>query len=222
MTKVTDTSKTTPEDLIVQAMAMGPTGAIEAQEARGQQEIINSTVLPYAMDRDDEPYRALGFTFGEPTDDLFREATLPEGWYREGTDHSMHSTICDADGYGRVGVFYKAAFYDRRADMSIIAVPKTRAQTAAYDGIAESIGLHSRDYREPFWMHGSDRREGPNYVYAYRGAKGKLAAERDGDRYAHGGVNSYADDGRRIEIEVAPNGAVADRREFTVEPDTDG
>lgn len=94
---------------------------ITDMEAAGQRQVVNSTVLPYAYDRDDAPFEALGFTFGEqvPGDNLFRQATLPEGWTREGTEHAMHSVIKDERGIARVGIFYKAAFYDRRADMSI-------------------------------------------------------------------------------------------------------
>lgn len=97
---------------------------IPEMERAGQQQLVASTVLPAAMDGEDAPFEALGFTFGEqvPGDPLFRQATLPEGWTREGTEHAMHSVIKDERGIARVGVFYKAAFYDRRADMSIMNV----------------------------------------------------------------------------------------------------
>lgn len=101
----------------------GASQAIEEQERNGQAQVLASTTLPTEGSRDPELI-ALGFTFGEQVkgDPLFRQATLPDGWTREGSDHAMHSYICDKRGVRRVNVFYKAAFYDRRADMHIMNV----------------------------------------------------------------------------------------------------
>jgi hypothetical protein len=95
-------------------------GAIEASEARGQAQFVASQSLPSDV-RDRKVFEALGFTFGEPykDDPIFAPATLPAGWTKRGTDHDMHSEILDEKGRVRAGVFYKAAFYDRRADMSL-------------------------------------------------------------------------------------------------------
>lgn len=94
---------------------------IYAQEARGQAQLVQSESLPADTGGRDEAFTALGFTFGEPdpADPLFRPATLPEGWTKRATTHSMWSEILDDKGRSRVGVFYKAAFYDRRAFMRI-------------------------------------------------------------------------------------------------------
>src|SRR5262245_10694052 len=104
---------------------MAPAG-IEAQEAQGQREMVASTVLPTEVNfrESDADYEALGFTFGEVVagDPLFRQATLPEGWSRKGSDHAMWSYVVDERGIERVGVFYKAAFYDRKAGLNIINV----------------------------------------------------------------------------------------------------
>ena len=64
----------------------------------------------------------LGFVFGEtlPDDPLFRTATLPPGWTLQATNHAMHSDLLDAQGRPRGSVFYKAAFYDRRADWRLL------------------------------------------------------------------------------------------------------
>lgn len=115
MTSPENTSTLSPEERLLAS------SDIEGMERRGQREMVKSTTLPYAYDRDDAPFEALGFTFGKqvPGDELFREATLPEGWTREGTEHAMHSVIKDERGIARVGIFYKAAYYDRRADMSL-------------------------------------------------------------------------------------------------------
>jgi hypothetical protein len=101
----------------------GSSRAIDAMEAEGQRQLVASCDLPTKGSEDPEFLR-LGFTFGEPHahDPLFRPATLPKGWRKQGTDHSMHVKIVDELGRERVGVFYKAAFYDRRADMRLISV----------------------------------------------------------------------------------------------------
>lgn len=95
-----------------------PSVGVPAMEARGQSELINSTKLPVQGSNNPE-ILAMGITFGDvtPGDDLFREATLPEGWKKEGSDHAMWSYIVDDEGTQRVAIFYKAAFYDRDAFM---------------------------------------------------------------------------------------------------------
>lgn len=95
-------------------------GDIEAQEAAGQQELVRSTNMPKDMSEGREVYEKLGFKFGEDADDIFICAELPKGWKRQATDHSMHSDILDEQGRKRIGVFYKAAFYDRSANCYLI------------------------------------------------------------------------------------------------------
>jgi hypothetical protein len=106
---------------LLDAMAGHP-GGIERMEAAGQAQLVNSDRLPTDTGRDgDEAFIALGFTFEEPDPDdpLFRPATLPSGWKRQASDHSMWSYIVDEQGERRVAIFYKAAFYDRRAFMRL-------------------------------------------------------------------------------------------------------
>jgi hypothetical protein len=94
--------------------------AIMNQEARGQRQFNSSDVLPRDMHGNTrEQFESLGFVFGEVVDDLFIQATLPTGWQKKATSHSMHSIIVDDKGRERVGIFYKAAFYDRVAHMSL-------------------------------------------------------------------------------------------------------
>ncbi|HEY9395862.1 MAG TPA: hypothetical protein VIP58_17045 [Nocardioides sp.] len=134
-----NTSKSDPMENLLAAM-----GGIEAQEAQGQRELVASAVLPFpGWNSSDADFEALGFTFGDkvPGDDLFREATLPPGWTRKGTEHAMHTDVLDERGIARVGVFYKAAFYDRRADMHIINVGGRAAQQWIY-GDDEELTLH--------------------------------------------------------------------------------
>ena len=58
---------------------------------------------------------AIGITVVGEHDDLFDAVVLPEGWTKQATEHAMHSMILDEHGSERISVFYKAAFYDRRA-----------------------------------------------------------------------------------------------------------
>lgn len=122
---IEDTSKTDPALLLLAALGDrdGGSSLILGQEAAGQRQLVHSDRLPTSThEGTDEPYLALGFTFGEPDagDPLFRPATLPPGWSKRATDHSMGSEVVDQHGRCRVSVFYKAAFYDRRADMNLV------------------------------------------------------------------------------------------------------
>lgn len=97
-------------------------GYIEGQEARGQREVVNSDRIPTKGRSAD--LEALGFVLGDVDlgDPLFRSATLPAGWSRAGTGHSMYSDIVDANGRPRVSIFYKAAYYDRDAFFTVKTV----------------------------------------------------------------------------------------------------
>ncbi|MCW2899294.1 MAG: hypothetical protein JWO67_1559 [Streptosporangiaceae bacterium] len=115
------------EAMLFLAAAMGgnPSTPIEAQEAAGQRELVNSDVIPSQINGGSEAdLTSLGFVLGEQVDGdpMFRRATLPAGWKREGSDHSMGSYIVDGLGRRRCGIFYKAAFYDRSAHISVTSV----------------------------------------------------------------------------------------------------
>lgn len=100
----------------------GNPNAIEAQEARGQKQLVESSQLPAKVNFPrgtdvkkayaDMGIEVLDFSKG---DDLFLDAKLPEGWKLESTDHSMWNRLVDDKGRERASIFYKAAFYDRDA-----------------------------------------------------------------------------------------------------------
>ncbi len=103
-----------------------PTDAILEMEASGQRQLVNSDVLPTEIqgDRDGTIKQSLinlGFKFGDAVngDPLFTQVELPAGWKKVGSDHDMWSYVHDDKGRQRISVFYKAAFYDRRAFMSV-------------------------------------------------------------------------------------------------------
>jgi hypothetical protein len=114
------------EALLMLAESMGPGGTgrtITSQEAAGQRELVNSDVIP-TKGCDKDELTALGFKLGPVVegDPLFRRTTLPSGWTREGSEHAMGSYLLDELGRKRVSIFYKAAFYDRSAHMSVMSV----------------------------------------------------------------------------------------------------
>lgn len=95
---------------------------ITGMEAAGQRQVVASQVIPTEIrGGTEETLTALGFVLGDrvPNDELFRHAALPPGWSKQATEHSMHSSIVDEHGRKRCSIFYKAAYYDRRADMRI-------------------------------------------------------------------------------------------------------
>jgi hypothetical protein len=124
--QVTNTTDQAEQLAFLAAVRAGvSSSAVEAQEARGQRELVASDQIPVLLRNCTEAdLTALGFVLGERNDDdpLFRDATLPAGWSKQPTSHSMWSEIVDDRGVVRFNVFYKAAFYDRKAFLS--AVPQ--------------------------------------------------------------------------------------------------
>jgi hypothetical protein len=96
-------------------------GGIEAQEAAGQATFVSNATLPKEMLHGctREKLEQMGVKFGADMDDLFVTAQLPDGWKKQATDHSMWSDLIDEKGRKRAAIFYKAAFYDRSAHISL-------------------------------------------------------------------------------------------------------
>lgn len=127
-----NTAKDDPGLSLASALQHGASESIERMEAEGQRQIVASEMLPTEiLGATKADFEALGFVFGDPVtgDELFQAATLPQEWSREGSEHTMWSYVVDETGKQRVAIFYKAAFYDRRAHMSIVA---NRSDDASY------------------------------------------------------------------------------------------
>jgi hypothetical protein len=143
MAEIENTSKTwSPEVAIASALATGSMDSyITGMESAGQCQLVASEQLPTDTDGTDDEFVKLGFVFGEPnpSDPMFRPATLPEGWRKEGSDHAMWSYVVDEHGRRRVGVFYKAAFYDRSANMRLRHL-SAYARDLAWDGAMPVYG----------------------------------------------------------------------------------
>lgn len=103
----------------VNARIASTPGGIEAQEKAGQSNFVNSQTLPIPDGETRARLEAMGVQFGDPVDDIFVNATLPAGWQKIASDHSMWSSLVDAQGKKVASIFYKAAFYDRRADITL-------------------------------------------------------------------------------------------------------
>lgn len=117
-TNTTERIKKDPTLAIAEMMCVGTSNMIELQEAQGQRELVRSEVLPTQglHDLRDILERA-GGSVGSPVDGdpMFTHVTMPSGWSKKATDHSMWSSLVDQAGRERASIFYKAAFYDRGA-----------------------------------------------------------------------------------------------------------
>lgn len=83
------------------ALSDGTSRYVTDMEAAGQQQLVASTQIPT---RGSDDLAALGFELGDvdPSDPMFRDATLPAGWKKQGSDHAMWSYIVDSLGRRRV------------------------------------------------------------------------------------------------------------------------
>lgn len=100
-------------------VAMTP-GGIEAQERAGRDKLVASSTLPIKANGCTwEQIEQAGIVRHKPVDDLFVRVTLPDGWKVVATSHDMNSDLVDNKGRRRGNVFYKAAFYDRSAHITM-------------------------------------------------------------------------------------------------------
>jgi len=123
MNTVTNTAKNPRIDWLFG----GNPNAIEAQEAQGQKELVNSSQLPIknntwrSDDKDAKSqYEKMGIKVIDKSngDEIFYDVIMPDGWEKEATDHSMWNRLVDNKGRVRANFFYKAAFYDRSSHIN--------------------------------------------------------------------------------------------------------
>lgn len=130
-------------DLSNAFVAMTP-GGIEAQEKAGQTTFVANSQLPKECPR--KELEALGFRFGGAVDNIFISVTMPAGWSKRATDHSMWSELIDDKGRKRASIFYKAAFYDRSAHMHL----DRRYGVNGYHGVnADGTDADKKDWKAP-------------------------------------------------------------------------
>lgn len=122
---------------IENAIAASTPGGIERQEEEGQKATVESEQIPKEISgATREQLTKIGFKFGAEIDELLVNCELPSGWTRRATEHSLYSELTDDKGRVRAEIFYKAAFYDRRADMRML--PRFRI---AYHAESERAGF---------------------------------------------------------------------------------
>lgn len=134
---IENTAKRDPIIHTLGSLSEGLGSYVEGMESAGQRQLVHSDRLPTKTQDGDEGYLELGFAFGpaDPRDPMFRPASLPHGWRKQGSDHSMWSYVVDEHGRKRVSIFYKAAFYDREAFMRLQTV-RGYAHEVLHDGTA--------------------------------------------------------------------------------------
>lgn len=96
-----------------------PMQFIADMESQGQRELVNQTTQLPKQGSDDPAWEKMGVMFGDvvPNDPIFRKVELPAGWKLRPTDHAMWNDLLDDQGRVRGKMFYKAAFYDRSANI---------------------------------------------------------------------------------------------------------
>ena len=161
-------------------LGKSPSLSIERQEAEGQRRLIATEQLPRELHGCHRwELEQLGFKFGREISELFIEAQLPAGWNKMATSHSMHSDILDEKGRRRAAIFYKAAFYDERADMTMLPRFSISAYERTDDGngyqmVIKDAGLAVKSFG--VWGNpGPDRSR--DEILAQGEARDKLEAE---------------------------------------------
>jgi len=115
--------------------AMVP-GGIERQEAEGREWLIENSMLPVGMGvlgcssavssfaaiaRVYDALCSWGLEFGGLEGDIFVPVKLPGGWALKASEQSQYlAFLLDDQKAVRAQIFFKAAFYDRRAELTVL------------------------------------------------------------------------------------------------------
>lgn len=144
--KITNTKNLVEEQPLVvlgEAMKHGTEDAILKMEAAGAYQLRNQReVLPTKGLEKRDIWKAMGIVVGEKVDDdsLFTHVVLPDGWTLTPSDSNPDywTELRDVKKRLRATIFYKAAFYDRKAFIR----PRTRH---SIDSIADWLGETSQE-----------------------------------------------------------------------------
>ena len=100
-----------------------------------QKVLLATTMYP-----DRTAWEKIGFSFKViPGDFVLCEATLPEGWSLEATDHSMYFDLFDEYGNRRGQLFYNSISKERNSTMSLFRKYGVHEE---YDKDTDSIGYY--------------------------------------------------------------------------------
>ena len=94
---------------------------IDEQETAGQRALLGSGARQLPRESNVEQASVAsrtGIVFHDEVDELFVNATLPDGWKIVACDDARHSELLDEKGTVQAEIFYKAVQYDRRADIT--------------------------------------------------------------------------------------------------------
>lgn len=101
-------------------IAAATPGGIEKSEKAGQKDFLAHDSLPIATAAEWKILESWGVKKGEPLNELFCAAKLPIGWSKVGGKDPRGSTLCDDRGLVRATIFYKAAYYEKTANLCIL------------------------------------------------------------------------------------------------------
>ena len=104
--------------------AFGTPHEIRQQEAAGQRSLLGRP----ASGRSRLPTKSnlaqnvveerFGVVFHDAIDNLFTSVTLPDGWRIRETEDARWTEVVDRKGEVKAQIFYKAAIYDQRAEIT--------------------------------------------------------------------------------------------------------
>ncbi|MFZ5364752.1 MAG: hypothetical protein ACOZBH_00955 [Patescibacteria group bacterium] len=119
---------------LAQSLVCGPQQALEAQERKGQEDLVASQRLPARVEPPEakEFLEKAGVKFlGPAADPLFQLVSLPAGWTKVPTGHPWLSMLIDDRARERARIFYKDAYYDRQA--RLVLVPRFGVHESCHD-----------------------------------------------------------------------------------------
>lgn len=123
-----------PEPNVVIDMAK----LVPVQEKLGQLALASSTQLPIkGLLGERARWEVLGVKILDDVksdDSLFCHVELPPGWRKVPRDHDYWTDLVDAEGTVHAEIFYKAAFYDRRANVRLTDPPARETDDDPYEG----------------------------------------------------------------------------------------
>lgn len=109
-------SNTSAREVRPEWLMGGNPSAIEQQESEGQRQLVASAQLPAAgLTPELAAQHNIEIVGPSGGDQLFVDVRLPAGMVKRATEHPMWSELVNENGVKVASIFYKAAFYDRKA-----------------------------------------------------------------------------------------------------------
>lgn len=140
-----------PKAMFATALAQGSSeGVVEMQERLAQAEVTGggkTSEVWFGLRIEPVSGKNIlekaGVVFLDVVEDPVQKVRLPEGWRLVPTEHDMWSNLEDAHGRVHATCFYKGAFYDRRAHVSL--QPRYTYKSEYTEPHGESVRFHVMD-----------------------------------------------------------------------------